>query len=259
MRRFPTTRTEVTMVRPQPTRSADGFGWRREFLLEQLPLFLALTACGFLTGWLQHGHFPGIDGPFPVAGGDVPLWHLMWMGAWTGYIMAIVGEASGILALPYSMSVLNFTAAGVSPTIQLLSLLNPIGALIGFGRGRQWNRDLALWACLGAVPGGLIGPFVRWYVLMDVSAFTLLVGLALGAAGAHLGWAGVRHLRRARSESCDGPAPPPTIPIRTQGRRGVHLTVAYGDAAYPVNVARLTLAGFLVAIVSTALGATNGS
>ncbi len=34
----------------------------------------------------------------------MPIWHLAWMGFWTGYLMAIVGGASGIFSLPYTMA-----------------------------------------------------------------------------------------------------------------------------------------------------------
>jgi len=55
---------------------------------------------GLVSAYLQHGFLPGGDRAFPLAGVPVPIWHIVWMGFWTGYTMALVGEASGILALP---------------------------------------------------------------------------------------------------------------------------------------------------------------
>ena len=91
----------------------------------------------------------------------MPVWHLIWMGVWTGYTMAVVGEAAGIFALPYSMSILQFVNASVTPSTQLLTFLNPFGALLGFRRSGQWNLKFAAAVCIGGAVGGLIGPFLR--------------------------------------------------------------------------------------------------
>jgi hypothetical protein len=72
--------------------------------LGQASVFIA----GIIASILQHGYLAGGNQPFSVAGVRVPIWHLLWMGFWTGYIMALVGEASGIFSLPYSMSILQF-------------------------------------------------------------------------------------------------------------------------------------------------------
>ena len=77
----------------------------REFVTEQTPLLALVLALGFGAAELQHGFLPGGDVAFPLAGVKVPVWHLVWMGFWTGYTMAMVGEAAGIFALPYTMSI----------------------------------------------------------------------------------------------------------------------------------------------------------
>ena len=51
-----------------------------------LPIVVVLGA-GFLAAYLQHGFLPGADRAFPLAGAAVPIWHLVWMGLWTGYTM----------------------------------------------------------------------------------------------------------------------------------------------------------------------------
>ena len=125
----------------------------REFLRDQVPMIVVVFCLGLLAAHFQYGFVPGGDVAFPIAGVRVPLWHLVWMGFWTGYLMAIVGEASGIFSLPYSMSVLEFTSVSVSPTSLITTFLNPFGALLGYWRGKQWNLDLALWLCIGAILG----------------------------------------------------------------------------------------------------------
>ena len=97
-----------------------------EFLREQLPLIALCFAAGIAASYWQHGALVGVAGvEFPLAGVYVPLWHLVWMGFWTGYTMALVGEASGIFSLPYSMSILRFDNIFISPTNTVCDLFEP--------------------------------------------------------------------------------------------------------------------------------------
>jgi hypothetical protein len=157
-----------------------------EFLRQQLPILLLLLALGFAAAWFQYGYIPGGDRPFPVAGIEVPIWHIIWMGLWTGYTMALVGEASGIFALPYSISILRFVNPHVSPTMLVLTCINPIGALLGFRRNGQWNLHLAVAVCLGGACGGLIGPFLRASLLSNANTFRFAIGLMLTFVSIHL-------------------------------------------------------------------------
>ena len=87
----------------------------REFLAEQLPLIMGVLGLGFAAAYVQHGFLPGADVAFPLAGVRVPIWHLIWMGFWAGYTMAIVGEAAGTFALPYTLSMLQFPHPPLPP------------------------------------------------------------------------------------------------------------------------------------------------
>ena len=55
---------------------------------------MGVLGLGFAAAYVQHGFLPGADVAFPLAGVRVPIWHLIWMGFWAGYTMAIVGEAA---------------------------------------------------------------------------------------------------------------------------------------------------------------------
>lgn len=247
----------------------------REFLAEQLPLVTAVLGLGFAAAYLQHGFLPGADVAFPLAGVRVPIWHLVWMGFWAGYTMAIVGEAAGIFALPYTMSILQFTNPHVTPTTQLLTFLNPFGALFGFRRSKQWNLDLAAWVCLGGVVGGLIGPFVRVTVLSDVKPFTFAVGLALMFAGGHLCYAAVGVFRNrtsgigleakfhaeAKARRTAGLTPsglPTGLAIKTLERKGGRLTIEFWGETWRLNQTFLFATGAGVGVISAALGVGGG-
>lgn len=247
----------------------------REFFAEQLPLIALTLTAGLVAAYLQHGTLPGGDVEFPIAGVRVPIWHLVWMGAWTGYTLALVGEASGIFALPYTMSVLQFSGPAVSPTTQILTLFNPLGALFGFRRNRQWNLDFALWVCVGGASGALIGPFIRLTWLSDVKPFTFAVGLALVFVGGHLCVAAARgFLSRHSGEGIDarfraeavaqraaGRPPagvPPGMPIETVSKASDHITISFWGETWTVRPSALFVIGFGVGIISSALGVGGG-
>ena len=105
-------------------------------------MILVVMALGFAAALLEYGYVPNGDRPFQTANVTIPVWHLVWMGIWTGYTMALVGQAAGIFALPYSTSVLHFDNPHVSPTMLVLTFISPVGALLGFRRSGQWNLDL---------------------------------------------------------------------------------------------------------------------
>jgi len=220
----------------------------REFLLQQAPLIGIALLLGYATAHLQHGLVPGADAAYPLAGVRVPAWHVIWMGVWTGYAMALVGQAAGILALPYSTSVLQFSNAHVSPSTLVLTLFNPIGALLGFRRTGQWNLQLAVWLCAGGMLGGLIGPFARATLLSDAAAFKFVLGLALAFVGGQLC---LKAFGKTRAIKAPGDG---SLRIRTVSARGAQLTIGYLDQQWTVHQGVLFAVGALVGIISSALG-----
>lgn len=227
----------------------------RELLAVQLPIFVCLLALGYAAAYLQYGYLPGGSTPFPKSGVAVPVWHLVWMGLWTGYTLALVGQAAGIFALPYSTSVLQFDNPHVTPTMLILTFLNPIGALLGFKRSGQWNLDLAAAVCLGGVVGGLLGPVLRVTVLGSSANFRLILGLALAAFGAHL-------CATASRPSASGDADPLASPlshaspslIETTRRTFSHIVIGFGGQQRRLPNASLFGLGALVGVISSALG-----
>ena len=241
----------------------------REFCFEQAPLIAGALILAYIAAYLQHGFLPGADRPFPLAEVRVPIWHIIWMGVWTGYTMAVVGEASGIFALPYSMSILQFSNLHVTPSTQLLTFLNPVGALLGFHRSGQWNLKFASAVCFGGVVGGFIGPFLRSSVLAAAGPFRLAVGFALAIAGAHLCYMAL-HRPRATPASSGGTrshAGPQTTGASSSASSkpkieahiaGTRITVAYENQEWTMSVVLLFVIGALVGVIASALGVGGG-
>lgn len=239
-----------------------------EFLSQQLVLLIGLLICGFFAAYLQYGYIPGGDKPFPLAGVRVPIWHLVWMGVWTGYTMALVGQAAGIFALPYSTSVLQFSNPHVTPTMLVLTLFNPIGALLGFRRSGQWNLDLAVAVCTGGVVGGVIGPFIRATVLANGNTFKNTLGIALALFGIQLCYRAASDYRRfghlfgSRFVKVDDKAAngsrPTEFALTTISRSFRHVTIRFGEEERRFSNLALFVAGLAVGVFSSALGIGGG-
>jgi uncharacterized membrane protein YfcA len=221
----------------------------REFLFQQAPFIAATLVLGYLTAHLQHGFVPGAHAAYPLAQVQVPVWHVIWMGAWTGYAMALVGQAAGIFALPYTASVLQFSNAHLSPSTLLLTFLNPIGALLGFRRTGQWNLQFARWLCAGGVVGGLVGPFMRAILLADAGSFRFALGLALAFVGLQLCY------KALGGFAADSKAPGGSnLRIETLSNEGGRLTIGYRGGQWTMSQRLLFAVGAVVGVISSALG-----
>lgn len=239
--------------RHDPRRRARPGGPLREFLVQQAPFIAAALLLGVAAACLQHGFVPGADRPYPLAQVRVPVWHVLWMGAWTGYTMALVGQAAGIFALPYTTSVLQFSNAHVTPSTLLLTLLNPLGALLGFRNTGQWNPRFAGWMCAGGVLGGVLGPFLRATLLGDAQAFRFALGVALAIVGVQLCEKAARGFaaREAAPAARAGHAPARIVTLAHGGGR---LTIGYRGDRWTLSEPVLFAAGAVVGVISSALG-----
>jgi uncharacterized protein len=225
----------------------------RELVFEQLPLVTSVFVLGLAVSWLISGFIPNGDRAFPVAGVAVPIWQLLWLGLWTGYTMAIVGQASGTFVLAYSASVLQFTAIALSPTCLLIAFLNPFGALLGFWRNHQWNPRMALWLCCGGIAGAPLGPFLRVYVLHDPTPFKAVIGLVLLITASHLIVEGWRRLWRRQDQPL-----PHGFRIVTLARGPREMRFGYGNEEVVFRHSTMFLIGFGIGIAGAAIGIGGG-
>ena len=232
-----------------------------EFLWQQCPMILIVVALGLMTAWIQYGYVPNGDKPFQIANVTIPIWRLVWMGMWTGYTMALVGQAAGIFALPYSTSVLRFDNPHVSPTMLVLTFINPVGALLGFRKSGQWNLDLAIAVCLGGVVGALTGPFVRATVLGNSDTFRATLGVALALFGVQLCWKAMqdytKHGRLVASDVFSG-TETTRFEIKTSHMSWRKITVQFGRHSRTLPNFQLFLIGAGVGVFSSALGVGGG-
>jgi uncharacterized protein len=161
--------------------------------------------------------------------------------------------------LPYNMSVLGFTTASVSATVQLETFLNPFGALIGFRRSGQTNADFALPLCVGAVLGALVGPLIRVHWLKDPVPFRAAVGVALIFVALQMLFRVVSdRTRSAGPDIAAGANSQSPLTIATLQRSWRTLEIGYGTERRAMSVSGLVMVGIMVGVVGTTLGVGGG-
>jgi uncharacterized membrane protein YfcA len=233
---------------------------RWEFFWRILPLTLLVWGIGVAASYLQHGFLIGGSRGVPLAGPDchVSLWHLLLLGYFAGYSMALVGGATGLVSLPYNMSVLGFNTIHVSPTVQLETFVNPFGALIGYIRSGQWNKDFAFPMCLGGALGALVGPFIRVCWLPNAVPFKGAVGVALIFVAGQMLYKVFSGRIPTVSNGVIATAVHEPMKIKTLQSTWKVLHISHTGGENRMSVPSLVLVGFGVGIVGTTLGVGGG-
>ena len=224
----------------------------RELLWMQLPITGLLLAMGFSIARLSDPDVlvaGVIHAPDGVA---APWWLLFALGTVSGGVMALIGGGAALLALPFCVIFLGYTGLSVTPTMLLVTLINPIGAWLGLRSEGMFNMQLALVFGCAAVVGGLVGPILRIKYLSDPTLFVGTVGIALIVAAAEVVRSGVRqrseeqfiHARQTLIESLPAPAS--------------HVRVMYGGQTWNLSKWTCVIVGALIGVFSSAIGLGGG-
>lgn len=96
------------------------------------------------------------------------------------------GVSGAFLLMPFQLSVLGFTAPGVTPTNLLYNVISTPGGIVRYFTQGDFDRKLVTAIVKGAIPGVVAGSFLRITVLDDPEAFKGFVGLVLLALGGDL-------------------------------------------------------------------------
>lgn len=116
---------------------------------------------------------------FPAAGIELnPLIPIV-VGAFFGLVFGQVGLSGAFLILPFMVSALGFTSLSVRPTNLLINLIAPLGGVYGYFKEKRLSGLLAFSACVGGVPGSLLGAWIGLRFLKDPELFKVAVGLLL--------------------------------------------------------------------------------
>jgi len=140
---------------------------------------------------------------FAVSGVDTWLWLPPLVAFGISFFTSMVGVSGAFLLLPFQLSVLGYTAPGVSATNLVYNLVaTPGGAWRYLREGRMlWPRVAIVTA--GPLAGVALGYWVRVGWLRDVADFRLFVGVVL----LYMAYRLLRELRAGAGRAVNAVAP----------------------------------------------------
>ena len=123
---------------------------------------------------------------FPVSGVEVsPLVPVL-----VGFVVAAsttpTGVSGAFLLMPFQLSILGFTAPGVTPTNLLYNVISTPGGVLRYITERDFDRELVTAIVKGAVPGVIAGSLFRIFIFSEPSRFKAFVGVMLFGLGLNL-------------------------------------------------------------------------
>jgi len=101
-------------------------------------------------------------------------------------VMSTGGVTGAFVLLPFQVSVLGYTAAGVTPTNHLFNVVAIPSGVYRYVREGRMVWPLALVLVVGTAPGVVLGSLARIHLLPDPRGFKLFMGLVLLLIGTRL-------------------------------------------------------------------------
>ncbi|MHC4686754.1 MAG: sulfite exporter TauE/SafE family protein [Planctomycetota bacterium] len=123
---------------------------------------------------------------FPVSGVETLIFIPPLVAFIISFFTSMGGISGAFLILPFQVSVLGFVTPSVSSTNFLYNVVGTPGGVVRYVREKRMVWPLAVSLISGALPGVLMGYYVRVKYLPDPKAFKLFVGLVLLGIGLRL-------------------------------------------------------------------------
>ncbi|MBU0480213.1 MAG: sulfite exporter TauE/SafE family protein [Proteobacteria bacterium] len=191
---------------------------------------------------------------FPVSG--VTTWVVLPFAVafFLAFFGAMAGVTGAFLLLPFQLSVLGYTAAGVSATNFVYNVFAIPGTVTRYGQEGRINWPLALAITGGSLPGITVGYFLRITYLTDLRYFKPFAGLVL----LYLAWlVGRSVFGKARKD--DGPAPERTARISGMKYGFTRMSFSFAGCDYDFDPRPIFLVSLIVGVVGGAYGIGGGA
>jgi hypothetical protein len=131
---------------------------------------------------------------FPVSGVEVNPLIPPLVSFLLAFFGAMCGVSGAFLLLPFQMSVLGYTAPGVSSTNLLYNVIGTPAGVLRYIRERRMFWPLVLVLLTGMLPGIILGIYIRLRWLNSTDDFRIFAGLVLLYLGVNM----VRDICRKR-------------------------------------------------------------
>lgn len=173
------------------------------------------------------------------------------------FVLAFFGAMAGVtgafLLLPFQMSVLGYTATGVSATNFLYNIVAIPGTVYRYTKEKRMNWPLAISIIIGCLPGIIIGYWLRITIFSTPKNFKPFVGLVL----LYLAWRIYKSLKNNKfSKSL---LPSQEAVIRTISFTLKKAQYSFDNKIYSFNPWVIIIISFIVGIVGGAYGIGGGA
>ncbi len=189
---------------------------------------------------------------FPVSG--VTTWWFLppLVAFFLAYFGAMAGVTGAFLLLPFQVSVLHYTAPGVSATNFCYNLFAIPGTVFRYAREGRMNWPLAAVITIGSIPGIGLGYYLRVKYLTSQKQFLPFAGLVL----LYLAWMVAKSLFRR-----GGAKPPPArnARIRCESVGWSRIEYGFDGQTHGFDPRSLLAVALAVGVVGGAYGIGGGA
>jgi len=209
---------------------------------------------------------------FDVAGIELnPLIPFFW-ALFVGLVFSIIGAAGGILAAVGHISIFGIADANmIKPMNQLLVIISPLIAIPAYWRQQRVIFSLGLLLGLGSIAGSLFGSWYSKNYLPELRQYQMIFGLLVLFIALRLFYESSRifqernrkiretsRLFEGKIRSQKGSKSHPSEKILRSLLSWRSLKIIFLGHEFSFNPLWPVLAGFLIAVVSSALGVGGG-
>lgn len=182
---------------------------------------------------------------FSVSGVETYWWLPVTVAFVVSLLTSTAGLSGAFVLLPFQVSVLGFTAPGVTPTNLLFNIFAIPSGVYRFYREKRMVWPLVWTIAIGTIPGLLLGVFIRIRYLPDAGPFKLFVGIILAFIAVRLFLDFARH--RGKKEE------------RNAGSFTVNaLEFSLRSIRYEFNSERYRVSTPMIILLSALVGAIGG-
>ncbi|SFM48762.1 sulfite exporter TauE/SafE family protein [Thermodesulforhabdus norvegica] len=193
---------------------------------------------------------------FPVSGVETYIFVPPLVMGIISFFTSMGGVSGAFILLPFQMSVLHYTAPGVSATNFVYNIVSIPSGVYRYIRDGKFSRLLFLTLMIGTLPGVFLGYFIRLTYLPNPGPFKIFVGCVLAYLGLRTLWSGYSDVTASKKGGSSLPPPKGRITAEKFGRVCV---VSFEGRPYSFSPLFVASVSLVVGVIGGAYGIGGGA